>query len=74
MQKLPVCFELAKTIVDTIHFYGRITGGKLDAANPRYLKDMIREVHLKLVENKIRHKVNLIFSGGIAMASMWPNP
>ena len=29
---------------------------------------MIREVHLKLVENKIRHKVNLMFSGGIAMA------
>ena len=45
-----------------------ITAAKSGAANPRYLKDMIREVHLKLVENKIRHKVNLIFSGGIAMA------
>jgi glutamate synthase domain-containing protein 2 len=34
----------------------------------RYLKDMIREVHLALVENRLRHKVNLIFAGGIAMA------
>ena len=45
-----------------------ITAAKLDADNPRYLKDMIREVHLKLVDNQIRHKVNLMFSGGIAMA------
>ena len=34
----------------------------------RYLKDMIREIHLKLIDNRIRHKVNLMFSGGIAMA------
>jgi glutamate synthase domain-containing protein 2 len=32
------------------------------------MKDMIREVHLALVESKIRHKVNLIFSGGMALA------
>ena len=29
---------------------------------------MIREVHLNLVDKKVRHKVNLIFSGGIALA------
>jgi glutamate synthase domain-containing protein 2 len=29
---------------------------------------MIREVHLRLVENSVRPVVNLMFSGGIAMA------
>jgi glutamate synthase domain-containing protein 2 len=29
---------------------------------------MIREVHLILVQNFIRQKINLVFSGGIAMA------
>jgi ferredoxin len=60
--------ELAKSPVDTIHFYGSDYGRETGAANPRYLKDMIREVHLKLAEAKLRPKVNLIFSGGIAMA------
>ncbi|HEX7474619.1 MAG TPA: glutamate synthase-related protein [Dehalococcoidales bacterium] len=54
--------------VDTIHFYGTDDGREIVAENQRYLKDMIRQVHLKLVDNKIRHKINLVFSGGIAMA------
>jgi glutamate synthase domain-containing protein 2 len=63
---------LAKSGVDTIHLYGSDNGREVNTDNPRYLKDMIREVHLKLVENKIRSKVNLIFSGGIAMAEHIP--
>ena len=59
---------LAGTGVDTLHFYGTDNGRELNAENPRYLKDMIREVHLKLVDIKMRHKINLMFSGGIAMA------
>jgi ferredoxin len=60
---------LSQLSVDTIHFYGTDSGRELGVDNnPRYLKDMIREVHLKLVDERIRHKVNLIFSGGIAMA------
>ena len=59
---------LTKRDVDTIHLYASDNGRELNADHPRYLKDMIREVHLKLVENKIRSKVNLIFAGGVAMA------
>ncbi len=59
---------LAQTEVDTIHFYGSDNGRELDSDNPRYLKDMIREIHLELVKNNIRSRVNLVFSGGIAMA------
>jgi ferredoxin len=60
--------RLAKTGVDTLHFCADDHGNELDAKEPRFLKEMIREVHLKLVENSTRQKINLVFSGGIAMA------
>lgn len=59
---------LASADVDTIHFYGSCDGREVGTDTPRFLKEMIREVHLKLVDNRIREKVNLVFSGGIAMA------
>jgi ferredoxin len=60
--------ELAYTDVDTIHLYADDFGRELNSENPRFLKELIREIHLTLVENLIRQKVNLVFSGGIAMA------
>jgi ferredoxin len=60
--------ELARTEVDTIHFYATESGREQGVEDGRYLKDLIRDVHLKLIDNRIRHKVNLMFSGGIAMA------
>jgi imidazole glycerol phosphate synthase subunit HisF len=60
--------QMAKTNADTLHFYADSRGNELDTERPRFLKDMIREVHLKLVENSLRPKINLLFSGGIAMA------
>ncbi len=60
--------KLTQTDVDTLHFYADHRGNAWDAEKPRFLKEMIREIHLKLVENLIRNKVNLVFSGGIAMA------
>ena len=62
------CLELARTKVDTLQFYADSRGRELGAENPRFLKEMIREVHLKLVEHAVRDKINLLFSGGIAMA------
>lgn len=60
--------QLACTDVDTLHFFADSRGNETDTNNPRFLKELIREVHLKLVDNSIRPKVNLLFSGGIAMA------
>jgi ferredoxin len=61
--------ELAKTDIDLIHFYASDAGREVNTTGqPRYLKDMIREIHLKLVDARIRHKVNLMFTGGIALA------
>ncbi len=59
---------LAGTSVDCLHLRGSDCGREVGCASPRYMKDMIREVHLKLVEGKARHQVNLIFSGGMALA------
>jgi ferredoxin len=60
--------KLALTDIDAIHFYGSDHAREVGAPDPRHLKDMIREIHLKLVDDRVRHKVNLVFSGGIAMA------
>jgi len=60
--------KLAHTDVDALHFYADEHGNELNAENPRFIKEMIREIHLELVENSVRQKINLVFSGGIAMA------
>ncbi len=63
-----IALELAQTEVDTLHYYADKDGRELNTEDPRFLKDVIREIHLKLVDNAIRQKINLLFSGGIAMA------
>ena len=60
--------ELARVDVDSIHFYADHHGNEVGTDNPRFLKEMIREVHLNLVEQSLRQKINLVFAGGIAMA------
>jgi hypothetical protein len=60
--------ELSALEIDTIHFYADEHGNELNAEHPRFLKEMIREVHLALVNGFVRQRVNLVFSGGIAMA------
>jgi len=59
---------LAKLSVDAVHFSADRFGNETGTDNPRFLKEMIRETHLDLVKNSLRQRVNLIFSGGIAMA------
>ncbi len=63
-----IACELAGTSVDTMHFYADDRGYSVNGGSPRFLKEMIREVHLKLVDNSVRQSLNLIFSGGIALA------
>ena len=60
--------QLSTLEVDTLHFYADEYGNELNAEHPRFLKEMIREVHLKLVNGFVRQRINLVFSGGIAMA------
>jgi hypothetical protein len=60
--------KLSALEVDTLHFCADEHGNELNTEHPRFLKEMIREVHLKLVNGFVRQKINLVFSGGIAMA------
>jgi ferredoxin len=60
--------ELALSGADTLHFYADDHGNEVSSAEPRFLKEMIRAIHLNLVSEGHRQKINLLFSGGIAMA------
>lgn len=60
--------ELTLAGVDTIHFYADDNGREIGSDSPRPLRDLIREIHKKLIDSKLRSTVNLVFSGGIAMA------
>jgi ferredoxin len=60
--------QLAMTGVDTLHFYADAHGNEVNTDDPRFLKEMIREIHLKLVADATRKHINLLFSGGIALA------
>ncbi|HTZ20432.1 MAG TPA: glutamate synthase-related protein [Opitutaceae bacterium] len=67
--------QLAHAGAEIIHlvadYRGMEVGGKA-GSNPRLLKDIIRAVHLRLVEAGIRDEVTLMASGGIAMAEFVP--
>ena len=60
--------HLSALEVDTLHFCGDECGNERNSQQPRFVKEMIREIHLKLVNGSVRQKINLVFSGGIAMA------
>lgn len=63
-----IASKVSATEVDTLHFYADERGKTLDSEPQRFLKEMIREVHLRLVDESVRQSLNLIFSGGIALA------
>ena len=52
-------------------YRGREVNGS-GGSNPRLIKDIIRAVHLRLVDERIRDEVTIIASGGIAMAEHVP--
>jgi hypothetical protein len=60
--------KLAHCGAEIIHLYADYHGNELDGSNPRFIKDVIRSVHLRLVEASIRDEVTIIASGGIALA------
>jgi ferredoxin len=61
--------KLAHDGAEVIHIITDYCGRGEDG---RLVKDIIRSVHLRLVDEKIRDEVTLIFSGGISMAEHVP--
>ena len=66
--------KLAQNGAEIIHVVADYRGMENGSAGAerRLGKDIIRAVHLKLVEDRIRDEVTIIFSGGIAMAEHVP--
>lgn len=54
--------------VEVIHFCADSNGNEVGVENPRHLKDLIREIHLALIEDGVRDDITLIAGGGIALA------
>lgn len=67
--------KLAQGGAEIIHVVADYRGMEVNGSsneNGRLGKDIIRAVHLKLVDERIRDEVTIIFSGGIAMAEHVP--
>lgn len=64
--------SLVRAGVDVLHLYAGSDGGgagfEADAPNRPFLRDLVREVHLRLVDIGLRDQVTLIVSGGLALA------
>ena len=54
--------------IEVIHAAADLNGDEIDTKNPRFIKDMIREIHTTLVEKGTRDEITLLASGGIALA------
>jgi ferredoxin len=59
-------------IIHVVGDYRGVEVGGAPGSELRLLKDIIRAVHVRLVDERIRDEVTLIFSGGIAMAEHVP--
>ena len=53
--------------VEVIHVVADANGNELTAQKPRFLKDMIRQIHTTLIEKGIRDEITLMAGGGIAL-------
>jgi ferredoxin len=60
--------ELARAGAEVIHIVADWQGNESANGDPRFIKDVLRDVHLNLIEKALRDEVTLIASGGIAMA------
>jgi len=65
--------ELARAGAEVIHLYADYQGNEFNGGQPpRFVKDVMREIHGHLVTESIRDEVTLITSGGIALAEHLP--
>ncbi len=60
--------ELAKGSGEVIHLQASYKGCGYQAEEAKFLSDLVRSVHLKLVAEACREQVTLLASGGVALA------
>jgi hypothetical protein len=54
--------------IEVLHLSADLNGNEIGVAEPRFVKDIIREIHTALVDKGVRDQVTLMTSGGIALA------
>ena len=60
--------QLHQAGVRVVHLCADESGLEVDTAEPRFLRDTLREAHGRLVQEGIRDEMTLIVGGGIALA------
>ena len=60
--------ELSKTVMDTLHVKADYNGREFNSQNPRFIKDMLRDIHTAMVKAGTRRQINILASGGVSMA------
>ena len=60
--------SLARAGVDTLHVYADTNGREFDFPAPRFIKDMLRDIHLALVDDGILQPVNILSTGWFSLA------
>ncbi|MGA2160153.1 MAG: glutamate synthase-related protein [Dehalococcoidia bacterium] len=53
--------------IEVIHIVSDANGNELTAQSPRFIKDMIRQIHTTLIDKGIRDEITLMAGGGIAL-------
>jgi len=53
--------------VEVIHIVADANGNEFAAPKPRFIKDMIRQIHTSLIDKGIRDEITLMAGGGIAL-------
>ena len=60
--------SLARAGAEVLHILADEKGREQKVPSPRFIKDLIRKIHLRLVKEGLRDGLSLIYGGGIAMA------
>ena len=60
--------ELSKIKVEVVHLVADVNGNEIGAKNPRFIKDIVREIHGNLIKNETRDEITLIAGGGVALS------
>jgi len=60
--------HLAEHGVGVLRFFADQNGDEFKKNSPRFIKDVVRDIHMALVQARIRDCITLLAGGGIAMA------
>jgi ferredoxin len=60
--------ELSKKSIEAVHLVADLNGNEIGVKNPRFMKDILREVHGCLIQNEKRDEITLIAGGGIGLS------